>query len=273
MRQIKLSMIFPDLNPEDYKLFFAKRARNGVEPLDVYKKGIEEWERWISYTDSKDWFTRKYVFSLISLYPEEDIWLFGGVWELVSTDWRKSHPYEIKQVKRFRPFVGRLKIKCQYYGHSSTVYMEKLYSEMIVKEIMDEPYYTDAFPGYENVDISFEALQSIIKKRPKEWVNALSAKGIYLITDTKSGKRYVGKADGERGIWQRWKCYIRNGHGGDVDLKDLVKNKDFDYVQQYYKFTILEIVSGDEVDKINQRESYWKEVLLTRREKFGHNKN
>ncbi len=273
MKQIYLDMIFPDLNPTDYKIHFAKRSPDGVEPLDVYKKGIDEWKKWNTYSGGKDWFNRKYVFSLIRFYPEENVWLFGGVWELVSTDWRKSHPYEIKQVKRFSPFVGRLKIRYEYKERATRVRMEKHFSEMIVKEILDEPYYTDAFPGYENVDISFELLQMIMKKRPLEWVNALSAKGIYLITDTKTGKRYVGKADGEKGLWQRWKSYIRNGHGYDVDLKELVKNKDFEYVQKNFKFTILEIVSGDEIEEIDQRESYWKDVLLTRNAKFGHNKN
>ena len=273
MRSIKLSSIFPDLESEKYKLHFAKKAPNGKEPLDVYKKGMDEWEKWNSYSGGKNWFNREYVFSLIDFYPEENTWLFGGVWELVSTDWRKAHPYELKQVSRFSPFVGRLKIKYEYKDRATRVKMENHFNGMIVKEILEEPYYTDAFPGYENVDISFEVLQSIIKKRPTEWASALSAKGIYLITDTKTGKRFVGKADGEHGFWQRWRSYIRNGHGKDVDLKNLVKNNDFEYVKKNFKFTILEVVSGDALDEINKRESYWKEVLMTREEKFGHNKN
>ncbi len=99
MKSIKLSDIFPDLKPEQYKLHFAKKAPDGVEPLDEYKKGMAEWEKWNTYSNGKNWFNREYVFSLIDYYPEENTWLFGGVWELVSTDWRKAHPYEIKQVR------------------------------------------------------------------------------------------------------------------------------------------------------------------------------
>ena len=102
---------------------------------------------------------------------------------------------------------------------------------MIVKEILEEPYYTESFPGYENIDISFTTLQSIYKQSDAEWKTALSIKGIYLITDTKTGKRYVGKADSDGGIWRRWRHYIRNGHGGDVDLERLINTKGFDYVK------------------------------------------
>jgi hypothetical protein len=70
-----------------------------------------------------------------------------------------------------------------------------------------------------------------MKKDDPIWKNALSIKGIYLIMDTKTGKRYVGKADGEHGIWQRWGDYICDGHGGDVDLRRLVDEKGMDYIK------------------------------------------
>ncbi|MCR5118125.1 MAG: GIY-YIG nuclease family protein [Lachnospiraceae bacterium] len=144
---------------------------------------------------------------------------------------------------------------------------------MVVKEILPEPYSTVAFPGYKNIDIPFMTLRAIMEKDSQAWKNALSIKGIYLITDIKTGKKYVGKADGERGVWQRWSDYINDGHGGDVDLKKLVETEGFEYVTQNYKFTLLEPITGwDEYD-IDDRENYWKRVLLSRREELGHNKN
>ncbi len=276
MRVIKLKSIFPDIDPCDYKVHFARKADDGVEPLDEYMadtKHLELWKEWNTYSTGKNHFNRPYIFSLICDYHEEDTWLFGGVWEVVDTDKRlKSHPYIIKPISRFVPFIGRLKIFYSYKNRATRVKLENHFDGMIVKEILEEPYF-EKFPGYSNVDLPFKTLRTIIKKNDKEWREALSIKGIYLITDTKTGKRYVGKADGENGIWQRWKSYIRNGHGGDVDLIDLVNTKGFTHVEDHFKYTILEIITGEDERNINQREDYWKRVLLTRNERFGHNKN
>ena len=48
-----------------------------------------------------------------------------------------------------------------------------------------------------------------------------SVVGIYLITDTRDGRQYVGKADGADNIQQRWSAYAANGHGGNVKLRNL----------------------------------------------------
>lgn len=280
MREIKLKTIFPDLDPYDYKIHFARRGSNGVEPLDEYMadtKHLEFWKEWNTYSTGKNHYNRPYIFSLINDYHEEDTWLFGGVWEVVDTDMRsKSHPYIIEPVSRFAPFIGRLTIKYTYKDRATRVKMEKHFDAMVVKEILENPY-IEHFPGYKNINLPFKSLRTIMKdsyKGNKEWRDALSIKGIYLITDTKTGKKYVGKADGESGIWGRWKSYIRNGHGGDVALKDLMERKGgLFYAEKYYRFTLLEPITGEDEPMINERESYWKRVLMTRDEKFGHNRN
>lgn len=38
-------------------------------------------------------------------------------------------------------------------------------------------------------------------------------------------------------------------------------------------YTILEVVYEDSNQNINDREEYWKRVLMTRDERFGYNKN
>lgn len=277
MKPIKLNSIFPDINPVEYKIHFAKRSSDGIEPLDEYMadtRHLEVWKEWNTYSGGKNTFNRKYIFSLISFYPEEDTWLFGGVWEVLSRKIgsRSSHPYEIKLVNRFKPFIGRLKIEYPYKKRATRVKLDAHFDKMIVKEILEEPY-EEKFPGYNNIDVSFSDLELIMENHNQIWKNALSIKGIYLLTDTRTGKKYVGKADGEGGIWQRWRSYIRNGHGGDVDLIKLVDTKGYEYVEKYFKFALLETISREDEDIINERESHWKRVLLTREERFGHNKN
>ena len=46
-----------------------------------------------------------------------------------------------------------------------------------------------------------------------------------------------------------------------------------DYVRDNYKFTLLEIANEWDKDELNEREKYWKRVLLSRDVDFGLNKN
>ena len=45
------------------------------------------------------------------------------------------------------------------------------------------------------------------------------------------------------------------------------------YARENYKFTLLEIVESNIENDIDDRESYWKRVLMSRLESVGHNKN
>ncbi len=278
---IYLSEIFTALHPlNQYKMHFAK-ADPG-EPLDAYLRDFNEWMTWNSWSGRKnkkratDFFNRKYIFSLINFYPEQDTWLFGGIWKVLDRDFVApgDHPYKIELCEEYQNFIGRLKIKYAHKDRQVRNVMENYFPKLVVKEILSEPYSIQSFPGYKNLDISFLTLENVIKKDHLSWKNALSIKGIYLITDTKTGKKYVGKASGEKGFWQRWSDYIYDGHGGDIDLKNLIDSHGgLQYARENYKFTLLEIVESSMENDIDDRESYWKRVLMSRMETVGHNKN
>lgn len=73
-------------------------------------------------------------------------------------------------------------------------------------------------------------------------------------------------------LLSRWKNYIENGHGGNVGLKELVREKGFDYIKKNFQYTIIENFNAKVDDHyVLERESYWKEVLRSR--EFGYNKN
>lgn len=79
------------------------------------------------------------------------------------------------------------------------------------------------FPGFDRLILDHPQLQAVMREpRYASWRTALSSViGIYLITDLKDGRQYVGKADGVESIRQRWNAYATNGHGGNVELRGL----------------------------------------------------
>ena len=90
------------------------------------------------------------------------------------------------------------------------------YPVLEVVEAEPEP-----FPGFDHLVVDFDRLQAVVSDpRYAAWRTALSSViGIYLITDLSDGRQYVGKADGNDTLLQRWTAYAANGHGGNVELK------------------------------------------------------
>ena len=107
-----------------------------------------------------------------------------------------------------------------------------------------------------------------------DWKAALaSVKGIYLISDIKTGKRYIGSAYGDQGIWSRWCGYVTTGHGGNVELRALVSDPSLEYCRKSFRFALLEYRPTPTSDEtILAREGFWKRILLTRGE-HGLNRN
>jgi hypothetical protein len=152
--------------------------------------------------------------------------------------------------------------------------MESHYTDLEVAEILPEQFAGRAFPGYEGIDVSFDEIEILIRNNRMDWRAALeSVKGVYLITDLETEKRYVGSASGEGGIWSRWCAYAATGHGGNVELRSLLATGGLDYCRAHFRFALLEHRdSRTSDDQILKREEFWKRLLLTRGE-LGLNRN
>lgn len=128
---------------------------------------------------------------------------------------------------------------------------------------------------FENIRLSFDELESIVLAPDfySEWVGALSTTyAIYLITDTKTGKQYVGSASGKDGLYGRWSEYVNTKHGGNKKIQLLLKR----YPERYHKFqfSILQILPKSvTVDStgIEKVEKLWKKKLKSI--EFGLNDN
>ncbi len=105
----------------------------------------------------------------------------------------------------------------------------------------------------------------IREHRCAAWRTALSSViGTYLITDTRDGRHYVGKADGGETALQRWAAYATNGHGGNVELRNLTPTT--------FRLSVLRVFDpSTPTQEIDAAESHHKHALDSRR--HGLNRN
>ena len=208
----------------------------------------------IPYSSDKDWL-------LVNAYRVLDDSKF-----LIDTDEESFAEYT--------PFFGRLVVHFEDKGRNVIVRREDIIDTISIKTILEHPYNElgEDFPGYENVDLSWNDLRRVL--RFKNWQTALeNQKAVYLITDTATNRRYVGSAYGDNMLLGRWRNYAENGHGGNKELKALVEERGLDYVKNNFRYSILDIYKSTTDDEtIIARESWWKEILLTRGD-YGYNAN
>ena len=268
-----ISKILEIENLHDYK-FHAARNNGEHEPLDVFLRDREEWDDWNRWQGNKNEFTRDYVASFIKFYPEEETWLFGGIYKILSREFKKqAHSYKIELTNQGKDLIGRLKIKASI-PRGRAFNLETVYDRLSVCEVLREPYSGELFCGYENVSQDFFMLEVIYKNERTDWKTALeNVKGVYVIADKKTGKKYVGSAYGETGIWSRWSNYMNTGHGWNKELVGLLKDAGMEYAREHFRITLIECWPFKTDDRtIIERESFWKEALLTRG-KHGYNAN
>lgn len=123
------------------------------------------------------------------------------------------------------------------------------------------------FPGFDRLVLNYPQLQAVMREpRYASWCTALSSViGIYLITDTRDGRQYVGKADGLENIRQRWSAYAANGHGGNVELRGLDPST--------FRYSLLRVFDpSTPTAEINIAESHYK-LALDSRVPHGLNRN
>ena len=258
-----LYLLNSDVRPENTKIHLA--TWNGIEnPLDAYLAG--EFDKWQSWQTKRN-FERNYVVALINL-PEANKWLFAGSYQsrgAIQDRKSKEYRYQLSELTSHSELNGRLVIDFSRTGRQSYLNAENWCNNLSVSEIYAERLSIAPFPGYRAVNLTWNELRLIVDQALDTWRTALSnVAGVYLITDTSSGRLYVGSASGEGGLWQRWVNYADNGHGGNRELRHLVKEKP-DEFPKTFRYSILEIADvHDSEANVLARESHWKNVLMSR---------
>jgi hypothetical protein len=152
---IPLSTLLPISNTSEYKVHLA--CWNGKnQPLDVLVRDKAEWDGWNSSRSSKDEFNTTFILSLAHFYHETDVWLFGGIYKVLSRDpIDQSRSYTVERVLEHQDLIGRLKIQLPRPGRARSVKLENYYAQMSVSELLKEPYSGEIFPGYEDISHDF----------------------------------------------------------------------------------------------------------------------
>lgn len=272
MNEIKLNDILRLDNIDNTKIRFLKdNNTNNWEPLSLFKSGkIKECingQYW-NYSKSKSYQVGQITVGFIKIKPTEDLWLLFHVGKVTKDlDIFDGPGFEYETLHKYDKYLGRLIIRFKNKSQNLVRKAESVIDDCEVVQILPNIFNNDIFPGYEHVNLSWEELKQVLNK--DNWKTALeNQKAVYLITDISNGKHYVGSAYGETMLLGRWQDYAKNGHGGNVEFKNL----NFDYIKNNFRYSILDIYKSKTNDQIIlDRETWWKDVLKSR--EFGYNKN
>ena len=282
---IKFEDFFKDIDGEKTKVKFNMNSNGSSAWQHLLEEDNDpEWinmNAWKTKQANNNLNKADYLLSFAQYYPySPEYYIFGGLYkvEKIEPEVFNGVGYKLTLLSNFQDYRKRLIIKLSR-PIGRDIYNKPFNS--VQRDFNPEIYELapstklGSFPGYNNVRLSYKDLQLIIKNEEPEWKLALSnVKGVYCITDTKTGKLYIGSAYGDaQGIWQRWSSYANanNLTGGNKVFEDM-KVEDPNYIKNNFQYSILEIFDIKTKDEdIIKRESFWKDVFLT--SKFGMNKN
>lgn len=278
MSKILLNDILNIPDEEISKVRIKFNIHNGyTDPLELYKENPDKVNvEWFLWHENRRYFHAGQI-AVCFLRISADTWLLTTIKKIereleVPSDGEVG--YEASEVEKYKKYFGRILVKYHNTVKSMGRTYESVMSELEVLEILNDHFTGNDFPGYENVRLSYSQVKTIIDRQLPGWIAALqNQKAVYLITDTNTGKLYVGSATAQYGmLLQRWSNYVSDGHGGNEGLKEVIAEKGIDYVKEYFQYAILENYNARMDDNyILKREAWWKDTLKSR--EFGLNKN
>ena len=267
----------------DWTICLNNANQQQIYSFDENRERLLEHISWKRHSGSNTSFrniSTKYCLQFIRLDKDQkwEQWLFLGAYENCGVkSFADGHQmYDLKLIDRFSHFVERLIVEHKKIQgpKQAKIKIENIETIPVVS-VLEKKYIqvNKPFEGYDKISLSFKELKTIIKGNADNWRILLeNINCVYAITDSLTGKVYIGSTYGYNGVWQRWSCYVdTNGHGGDVVLKDLIE-KDPNYGNNFV-FTVIECFFNRDgnASYILERETYWKQVFTTRI--FGNNRN
>lgn len=195
---------------------------------------------------------------------------FIGVYKILNRKKieEKNFWYEIEETNGYEDLKDRVIIN---WGTAAIKWDQWISNLKEVVEILPGLHYQQ-FTDYFEFILNFQELREIVNNQYSDWKQMLSAtKGIYLISDSKSGKLYIGSAYGDEGIWGRWMAYVStNGHGNNKILKELIST-DINYALNFHFSILMLLPRTTTASQAIKEEQLLKKKLGTN--SFGLNSN
>ena len=246
------------------------------DPLEVYMSTPEQINTsWLFWREQRRYYPYPGILAISLVRLSSETWLLTTIKKITKLlDVTEGVGYEGEEIDKYKSLYGRVILLYHKYSMQGVMKYSTVFEEHVVHELLPDTFEGDDFTGYEKVRLTYDQLARIVHYQKRDWVAALeNQNAVYLITDVRTGKMYVGSATSENGmLLARWRKYVDNGHGGNVMLKELIDKKGFSYVRENVVYTILENYNARVDDQIIlPRESWWKDTLQTRQ--FGYNRN
>lgn len=245
------------------------------DPIEQFKKNPKDLLRW-NYYNSQRYKIGQLSIGLVKMNFDE--WLLftvGRITGIKDIPFNSGEGYEYETLEeQYGDLFGRVIIKYHKTMQSQFPNAKTVIDDLEVKEVLPSVFSGFDFPGYDRVSLTYTELETIINGNYPSYKNALeNQQAVYVLTDTSTGKLYVGSATSKNQmLLARWKGYIESFHNGNEGLKELLEQESEEYFRKYFKYSIIENFNSKvNPDFIINRESYWKEVLDTR--KHGYNRN
>lgn len=248
----------------------TKLVRHKDRRLDLYNLYRRDRDGFLAYQNKQKRDVFRDVKYIVSFVGESGaLARFVGVYEVTGCRFDDGHfIYTMIEQKGYEDLKERVIIRWE----NPISWHQWIKNEMEVLEISPGLHYK-RFTDYFDLILSYRELQEIVECQYGDWKAMLSAiKGVYLITDTSTGKLYVGAAYGDDGIWGRWSEYVRtNGHGGNKSLMKLAESEP-EYAAKHFQFSILMLLPKTVTpDTAIEKEKMFKTKLGTNA--FGLNNN
>lgn len=263
----KVQLIRHAMNDKDFRACYEKnmvKEYTGEQKKD-FNKGYDYWAVFISGKGTEARFYKLYrvgavVPRCLEVMPKD--------YPCPQAFETPGDYYELEYADILKEFENRLIIK---WGDATRVWHQKGTTEKEIVAIQTS--HNEEFVGYENVVLPYEKLKEVVENDVdyKLWHTALSnVEAVYLILDVKNGQQYVGSAYGNRGLLERWECYVDTFHGNNKLMREVICDHPDRY--QFFQFSILQIFSMSTPDDIIiNAEKLWKRKLGTK--EYGMNAN
>lgn len=240
---------------------------------DTKLNGTGNCSYWTSYGNQKNFSIGNNVFSFVRMNNDKE-WLFVSAAKILDNAPNTHARFEI--LEQYKPYFGRL-IIIHNKGNTFSRYVFNIHDRINtckIKEVLPNIFDGEEFCGYDSVYLPYRQLEDIFNNKIMHsyYLALQKITGVYCLTDTNTGKLYIGSAYGENGVSKRWGDYLNSQHGDNKKLINLYKQEGKEYFQKYFTFTLIEFfgMSYDK-DKIILREQYWKKCFDTI--KNGYNGN